>query len=133
MRWNTRFVATGGGMLLVVGLLSIPSGAQDLKGGKPKLAPPRVTEPAKVPHAPGIHVPDYFGQIEPPLTPEQRERIYEIQTRALRESETVLTPAQRTSLQEHRARSGHSTRGGEVSPGNEPIHKTPVPVRKKAG
>ena len=126
MRLNTRVIASGGGLLLVAGLLAIPTVAQEPRGKAKGTQPPRAVEPAKVAHPVGVHVPDHFNQLEPPLTPEQRERIYEIQARALRESEAVLTAGQRTSLQEHRAKASRPAPPVDESP------RSPG-ARKKAG
>lgn len=130
MRSNNRVIAFGGGLVLMACLLTIPTGAQEPKVKTKPVPTPRATEPTKVAHPPGVHVPDFFGQLDPPLTPEQRERIYEIQARALRESEAVLTAAQKTSLQEHRSR-GAAPAHREGAPGNEPTR--PRETRKKAG
>jgi hypothetical protein len=132
MRPYARAVALSGGLALVAGLLAISTAAQEprTKTKAKEAQPAPVAEPAKVAHPPGVHVPDYFAQLEPPLTPEQRERIYEIQARALRESEAVLTPAQRTSLQELRSKGGRPARG-TAAPAEEPPHKPAA--RKKAG
>jgi hypothetical protein len=130
MQQNRWAVAFGGGLALVAGLLAVSTAAQEPRM-RAKAAPPaRVAEPVKVAHPPGVHVPDYFAQLEPPLTPEQRERMYEIQTRALRESEAVLTAAQRSSLQKLRSRGAHPARDAGA-PVNEPPRKPGA--RKKAG
>src|SRR5947209_6494828 len=94
-----RAVALCGGLVLVAGLVALPSGAQE-PSSRTKTAPPsKNAEPGHVPAPPGVRVPDYFSKVEPPLTAAQRERIYEIQAKALRDSEAVLTAAQRSSLQ----------------------------------
>lgn len=131
MRHQTRVIAFGGGLALLAGLLAIPTAAQEPRTRTKGALPARgVAEPAKVAHPPGVHVPDYFAQIEPALTPEQRERIYEIQARALRESEAVLTAAQRSSLQEHRGRGARPARNL-----GSPVNESPrnPGARKKAG
>ena len=130
MRQNTCAIALGGGLALVAALLAVPTTAQETRTRAKAVPPARVAEPAKVAHPPGVHVPDYFAQIEPPLTPEQRARIYEIQARALRESEAVLTAAQRSSLQELRGRRAHPA-GDAGAPVNEPASSPGA--RKKAG
>lgn len=131
MRLNSRILALSlsGGLALAAGLLAIPSGAQETRSRTKPAPPVRGAEPVRAAHPPGVHVPDHFSQLEPALTPVQRERIYEIQARALRESEAVLTAAQRSSLQEHRARGGRPARDAGVRE-NEPIRS---PARKKAG
>ena len=113
---------TTGGLLLLAGLVAIPTSAQEPRGRTKGTPSTRTTETVPMSHPMGVHVPDHFAQLEPPLTPVQRERILEIQARALRESEAVLTSAQRTSLEGHRAKA--------ATPRSEP-RKTEL--RKKAG
>src|SRR4051812_28069590 len=122
MRQYSHAVAWCGGLALAVGLLAVTTDAQEPRpraktvtpapGSEPgRVAPPaRPGEPARVAHPAWVHVPDYFGQIEPPLTSGQREQIYEIQARALRESEAVLNAAQRTSLEQHRGKGARPSR-----------------------
>lgn len=85
------------------------------KGAEPKVAEKAVEKKAAAPAASeSRRVPQYFGQVE--LTDEQREKIYalrakyaakqdqleaeleELRATVLRESEAVLTPAQKTAL-----------------------------------
>jgi len=103
----------------VLGLVTLSGGAQEPKG-RTKASPlVKADEPSKVASPLGVRVPNHFNQLEPPLTPEQRERIYEVQAKALRDCESVLTPTQRTSLRRLREQA--------ADPGaNEPAAKAPV-------
>ena len=135
MRLISRVVASCVGPVLVLGLVTLSGDAQEPKG-KSKASPPvKADEPKKVASPPGVRVPNHFNQVEPPLTPEQRERIYEVQAKALRDSESVLTPAQRTSLR--RLREQAADPGPDEPAATKPATKgTPakkdVP-KKKAG
>ena len=125
-----RAVALCGGLALVAGLVALPSGAQEPRG-RTKAAPPSSgAEPGHVAAPPGVRVPDYFNKVEPPLRPEQRARIYEIQARALRDSEGVLTPAQRSSLQRLREQGGERRAGAPTAEkGVTPAPPESVPAK----
>jgi hypothetical protein len=145
MRRGTRVVAACGGLALVLGLATFPSDAQEAKSRRKSVAPAKADEARKVAVPPGVRVPNHFNQLDPPLTPEQRERIYEIQARALRDCEAVLTPAQQSSLRRLReqgadepAAKKSTIKGATPGEGDEPPPtKGTSPrkdsTRKKAG
>src|SRR4051794_36006264 len=78
MLTSGQIAALGGGVALVLGLAAWPTIAQESKTrARPgTTVSPHVDDPNKVAHPPWVHVPDYFNKVEPPLTPEQRSRIY---------------------------------------------------------
>jgi hypothetical protein len=135
-----RAVALCGGLVLVAGLVALPSGAQEpsgrTKATQTSKNADKSAEPAHVAAPPGVRVPDYFSKIEPPLTAAQREHIYEIQAKALRDCEAVLTAAQRSSLQRHREQGGRRATATpaeeETTPArSESTPEKPAPIKKK--
>ena len=143
MRPMTRIVAACGGLAVVLGLAAFPSDAQEPKGRRRPPAATKADEPRKVTAPPGVRVPDHFNHLEPPLTADQRQRIYEIQARALRDCEAVLTPAQQSSLRRLREQGGEHAVKKSTTEGAAPVEEAEPPAkvapirkgttRKKAG